>query len=107
VAQINYRLFDAPVVVHLCMDRRLTHWSIFDIGLVAQSIMIAAQEFNVGSATAVTLIAHPDLIHAELEIPNDLLIIIGIALGHDSKHPLNTYRSPRRFIDEAIRFRGL
>ncbi|HYA85785.1 MAG TPA: nitroreductase [Nitrospirota bacterium] len=108
VAHINYRFFDAPVVVYLCMDRRLTPWSIFDLGLVAQSIMLAAQEFNVASAPAVTLVAHPELIRAELDIPDDLLIIIGVALGYaDSKHPLNTFRSPRRPIDEAIKFRGL
>jgi nitroreductase len=108
VAQINYRFFDAPVVVYLCMDRRLTPWSIFDIGLLVQSIMLAAQQFNVGSAPAVTLVAHPDLIRKELEIPDDLLIIIGVALGYaDAKHTLNSFRSPRRSIDEVIRFRGL
>jgi nitroreductase len=89
------------------MDRRLTPWSIFDIGLQAHSIMLAAQQFNVGSAPAVTLVAHPDFIRAELGIPDELLIIIGVAQGYaDSKHQLNTFRSPRRSVDEAIRFRG-
>ena len=30
--QMNYRLFNAPVVVYLCMDRCLTPWSLFDLG---------------------------------------------------------------------------
>ena len=108
VAQINYRFFDAPIVVYLCMDRRLTPWSIFDIGLLVQSIMLAAQQFDVGSAPAVTLVAHPDLIRKELKIPDELLIIIGVALGYaDSKHILNSFRSPRRSINEVIRFHGL
>lgn len=108
IAQINYRFFDAPVVVYLCMDRRLTPWSIFDIGSLSQSIMLAAQQFNVGSAPAVTLVAHPELIRAELNIPDELSVLFGVALGYaDSKHPLNTFRSPRRQIDEAVRFRGV
>lgn len=108
VAQINYRFFDAPIVVYLCMDRSLTPWSIFDMGSLAQSIMLAAQEFNIGSAPAVTLVAHPDLLRAELAIPEELSIIFGIALGHvDVTHPLNTFRSPRRHVDEAVRFRGV
>jgi len=107
VARINYRFFDAPVVVYLCMDRRLTPWSIFDLGLLAQSIMLAAQDFNVDSAPAVTLVAHPDLVRAELQIPDELLIIIGVALGYaDLKHPLNSFRSSRRPIDDAVKFRG-
>jgi nitroreductase len=105
--RFNYRFFKAPVVVYLCMDRTLTPWSVFDLGLLAQSIMLAAQHFGVGSASAVTLAAHPDLIRAELQIPDDLSIIIGIALGYaDDGHPQNRYRSARRALQEAVTFRG-
>lgn len=106
--KLNYQFFKAPVVVYLCMNRNLTPWSIFDLGLLAQSIMLAAQEHDVGSAPAVTLVAHPELIRAELKIPDDLSIIIGIALGYaDGAHPQNKYRSPRRTIQEAATFRGV
>lgn len=60
----NFEFFDAPVVVYLCMDRTLTPWSIFDMGLFAQSLMLAAQEFGVDSVPAVNLVAYPDLIRA-------------------------------------------
>jgi nitroreductase len=108
ISQLNYKFFGAPIVVYLCMDRTLTPWSIFDLGLLAQSIMLAAQQFGVGSAPAVTLVAHPELIRAELNIPEDLLIIIGVALGYaDQDHPQNKYRSPRRAIGEVVRFKGI
>lgn len=108
IAEMNYHFFYAPVVAFLCMDRTLTPWSVFDLGLLAQSIMLAAQHFGVDSATAVTLAAHPDLIRQELKIPDDLSIIIGIALGHaDNDHPQNRYRSPRRSVQEAVRFLGI
>jgi len=107
ISQMNYQFFKAPVVAYLCMDRTLTPWSIFDLGLLAQSIMLAAQHYGVGSAPAVTLVAHPDLIRAELKIPDDLSVIIGIALGYvDAKHPQNIYRSPRRSVRDAVRFTG-
>jgi len=108
ISQLNYKFFGAPIVVYLCMDRTLTPWSIFDLGLLAQSIMLAAQQFGVGSAPAVTLVSHPELIRAELNIPEDLLIIIGVALGYaDRDHPQNKYRSPRRAIGEVVRFKGI
>jgi nitroreductase len=108
LAEVNYHFFHAPVVAYLCMDQTLTPWSVFDLGLLAQSIMLAAQHFGVDSATAVTLVAHPDLIRKELKIPDDLSIIIGIALGYaDPDHPQNQYRSTRRTVHEAVTFLGI
>jgi nitroreductase len=108
LAEMNYHFFYAPVVAYLCMDKTLTPWSVFDLGLLAQSIMLSAQHFEVDSATAVTLVAHPDLIRKELAIPDDLSIVIGIALGYaDSDHPQNKFRSPRRTVQEAVTFHGI
>ena len=104
----NYRFFDAPVVVYLCMDRVLTPWSVFDIGQLSQSIMLAAQEYGVDSIPAVMLVAFPDLIRAELDIPPDLLVLFGIALGYrDEQQPLNRQRRPRRPLNEVVRIKGL
>ena len=106
--QINYRFFNAPVVVYLCMDRCLTPWSLFDLGAMSHGIMLAAQEQGIGSAVAVTLAAHPDLIRTELGIPDNLAIVIGIALGYpDLDSPQNKFRSARRSLGEAVRLKGL
>ena len=106
--ELNYHFFDAPVVAYICMDRTLTPWSIFDLGLYSQSLMLAALHFGLGSAPAVTLVAHPDLIRAELNIPDDLMIVIGIALGYeDVGNPQNKFRSPRRSVQDAVAFKGI
>ena len=63
------------------------------------SLMLAARHFGLDSAPAVTLAAHPDLVRKELKIPDDLSIIIGIALGYaDAGHPQNQYRTTRRSV---------
>src|SRR5512147_301042 len=106
--QMNYKFFDAPVVVYLCMDRCLAPWSLFDLGAMSQSIMLSAQERGLGSAVAVTLAAHPDLIRRELGIPEGLAIVIGIALGRpDPESPQNKFKSSRRKAAEVVRFAGL
>jgi nitroreductase len=105
--QMNYRLFNAPVVIYLCMDRCLTPWSLFDLGALSHGIMLAAEERGIGSAVAVTLAAHPDLIRKELGIPDNLAIVIGIALGYpDPDHPQNKFRSTRRSMGDAVQFKG-
>ncbi len=108
LSEMNYHFFHAPVVAYICMDRTLTPWSIFDLGLFSQSLMLAARHLGVDSAPAVTLVAHPDLIRKELDIPHDLSVIIGIALGYaDTEHPQNKFRSPRRSIQESVTFKGI
>ena len=108
VTRRNYEFFGAPVVIYLCLERSLTPWSIFDVGMLAMSVMLAAQEYGVDSIPAVNLVAYPDLIRTELEIPENLMILLGLALGYaDQEHPANKPRSVRRTIQEVVRFKGL
>jgi nitroreductase len=102
------KFFGAPVLVVLCMERALSEASVFDIGLLSQTIMLAAQNFGLGSVIARSFVNHPDILRQELAIPDSLLIVIAIALGYqDDKSIINTYRSSRRPIQEAVTFKGL
>jgi len=104
----NYKFFGAPILVILCMDRTLGEWQIFDLGLLSQSIMLAAQEFGVDSISASSITRYPDILRKELAIPDNLIITIGIALGHvNTQSIVNTYRSSRRPINEVVTFRGI
>ena len=97
----------APVLIVLCMDRTLMPSSAYDIGLLTQNIMLAAQNFGVGSIVAMGLVAYPDILHKELEIPDSLQIVIGVALGYEDEHSIiNSYRSSRRPIQEVVTLKG-
>ena len=99
------RLFGAPVMVVLCMDKALS--SNFDLGLLSQTICLAAQDFGVDSLIASGFIAHQDVLRKELEIPDSLNIVIGLGLGYANANSIiNTYRSPRRPIEEVVRYKG-
>ena len=98
------RLFGAPVVVIVCMDKRLNDR--LGIGLFVQTVCLAAQGHGVESVIAGSLMVHPDVLRRELEIPDDLDLITGIALGYPTDSVINTYRSPRRPISEVVRYRG-
>jgi len=53
------------------------------------------------------LVAYPDILRAELGIPEELSILLGIALGYgDAGHMQNRYRSPRRPLQEVARLEG-
>lgn len=62
--------------------------SIHDLGMFSQTLMLSAQNQGLDSAIAYALVKYPDVLHENLNIPNDELI--GIALGYgDDTHPLN------------------
>ena len=104
----NRRFFDAPCAVYLCMDRTLGEWSIFDLGALCHGITLAAFERGVESAIAINLVVYPDLLREQLAIPENLLVVIGIALGYaDPADPEDGFRSARRPLGDAVRFVGV
>jgi nitroreductase len=104
----NFEFFGAPAAVFLCLHKDLNPWSYFDLGLYAQSLMLAAMEYAVGSVIAVNFAAYPEVIREELGVPDDYAIMIGIALGYqDPDSTENLCRSIRRPVEQAVAFDGL
>ena len=98
------RLFNAPVMVIICMDKELA--SNLDIGLFVQSVCLAAQGCGVDSFIASAFHSQPDIVRKEMGIPEDLNIVTGIGLGYPNPEAIiNTYRSPRRPIEEVVRYK--
>jgi len=89
----------------ICMDRGLS--SFHDIGLLVQTICVAAQGYGLDSIIATAFVNQPDILRKELEIPENLHIVTGVGLGH--AHPKNTIiscRSPRRPVEEVVMYKG-
>lgn len=104
-AEWGSRLYGAPVLVVICQDKALS--STLDIGLLIQTICLAAQRYGVDSLIAAGLVSQPHILRRELDIPDNLHIVMGVGLGHaNPKSIINTYRSPRRPIEEVVRYRS-
>ena len=102
---LNQAMFGAPTVVYICMDKVLSEWSLYDIGAYSQSVMLAATEYGLGTIPAITLTHFPDILHKELEIPENLKVTIGIALGYtDTEHGINNFVSARSETDKVVHF---
>jgi nitroreductase len=104
----NRRFFDAPCCVLLCMDKTLGAWSMFDLGALSQSICLAAQGHGVDSAIAINFVLYPDVLRAELQIPEELAIVVGVALGYvDHAGAEDAFRAERAPLGDVVRFAGL
>jgi nitroreductase len=97
---LSENFYNAPAIVFLCMDKTLTSWSVFDLGMLAQSILLAARDCGVDSIPAARFVAYPDLIRGELGIPDEMSVVAGIAIGYAVQpRKLN---SPRRPVSEVV-----
>lgn len=102
------RLFGAPVLIVVTMHKTLDRWAAYDLGCLSQNICLAAQACGLGTLIGQAFVSNPDVLRAELGIPDDHVIAIGIGLGYfDIKSKYNAYISPRRPIAETVTLKGL
>lgn len=100
---LNFQFYGAPCVIFLFMDSTLSSWSIFDMGLFAQNVILAAHSLGLGSCLQASLANYSDTVREFLGIPKTKLLILGISIGYpalDAK--INTYRSEKVDIDEFV-----
>lgn len=109
-----YRNYGAPCVIYICTGRSLyfqnsgtNSWAIFDCGLIAENIMLLATHYGLGTVAQAQAVAFPDVLRKVLEIPDSLVIVLGIAIGYpDWEAPANRRRSARAPASEVVKWCG-
>jgi nitroreductase len=102
---MNFEFYGAPCAVFLFIDGSLGDWSIFDTGLFAQNLILAAHALGVGSCLQASVTHYAPEIKKFIGIAENQKLVICIALGYpDEKAKLNTYRSLKQNPDEFTRF---
>jgi len=103
----NYRAFDAPVALFFFMDKGLATGSFMDFGMFLQSLMLAAVEDGLATCPQAALGEYPEIVKAELNYPQESILICGMALGYeDERAVVNSYRTPREDVHTFTRFFG-
>jgi len=106
--------FGSPAVIYLCIDRSfydqaegLNVWPVFDCGVVAQTIMLLASAYGLGTIAQIQAVNHPDVLRKVLGIPDSKLVVLGIAIGYpDWDNPLNQFRTERESLDSVATWHG-
>jgi len=104
---MNYEFYGAPCVLFLFIDSSLGPWSIFDMGLFAQNLILAAHSFGVESCLQASVTNYAEAIRKFLGVPETKKLVIGISIGYpDTEAKLNTYRSVKLKPEEFVRRYG-
>lgn len=103
----NFQFFGAPCVLIIGLEKSLTPWSIFDLGLFVHGLLLAAQAEGLGACPQAVPLSYPDVIRKELGIKEAVRLIIAVSLGYpDHKAQANRYQSKRKELNEFTRFFG-
>ncbi len=100
------RFYDAPAILIIAIDKTLKDdWPLLDIGLVSQNILLAAQEYGLGTCIMRAIVDYPFLIRKIVGIPESKRIVLGIAIGYpDASHPINGLRTERENVRRIVKF---
>ena len=97
------RKYGAPAYIIIVADKSASGWFIFDIGLVTQTIALAAQEYGLDTCIIGGAAAFPEEKRRIANIPESKRIVIGIAIGYpDWNNPVNDLRTDREPIENLI-----
>ena len=101
----NFRFFGAPHVAFLSMPDWCGVREAADVGMFAQSLMLALTAHGLASCPQSSLSHYAAVVKRELNIPDDMRVLFGLSFGYeDPDHPSNVVRTSRLPIEEAVAF---
>ena len=101
----NFRFYGAPHAVFLFQESSLSLWSLFDLGLFAQSLMLAAHARGLGMVPQAFTTDYAQDVKKYLEIPASKRLVLGLSIGYpDMDSPANSFRTERSPVAEIATF---
>ena len=102
----NFELFDAPHVAFIGMHKSFGTTVAVDVGMYAQTLMLAMAAYGIGSCAQGSMRNYPDIVREEFGISDDIRILFGISFGYeDPDIPANATRTTRVDISQNVIFK--
>ena len=101
----NWEFFRAPVGAVVCMHRDLGLVDSLGVGMFLQTLLLALTERGLGTCVQVSIAAYPEILRAHLDIPDDLTVLCGLAIGYpDPAFGGNSLAVPRNRVETNVVF---
>lgn len=103
----NFKFYGAPHGIFLFQDDSLPLWSLFDIGLFTQSLMLSAHALGLGTVPQAFLTDYSPVVKKFFDIQETKRLVLGLSIGYpDLASPLNSFRTERTDTTEILRWIG-
>ncbi len=101
----NFNFYGAPHAIYLYQDKDLPLWSLFDIGLFAQNLMLAAHAKGLGTVPQAFTTDYAKQTKEFLGIPESKRLVLGLSIGYPNMEaPHNQLRTDRVSVKEILTF---
>jgi nitroreductase len=101
----NHAFFDAPHVVFVFMPEPFDTREATDIGMYAQTLMLALAARGIASCAQGALGLFPDIVREQLGVAANYRLLFGVSFGYeDPQAKANAARVGRAEIDHAVHF---
>ncbi len=97
----NFEFFGAPTAIFFFAHKGLGVYSVLDVGILLQSIMLAAEARGVSSCAQGALALWRKPLDQYFDIPKEYKLLCGLSLGYASEHQVNSY-SPGRISHQDL-----
>ncbi len=103
----NFQFFGAPVGLFFVIDRTMLPAQWADLGGLIQTVMVLARAYGLDTCPQQAWITWQKTLHAFLDLPADVMLFCGMALGYaDASAAINSWRSTREPLDGFATFDG-
>ncbi len=101
----NYEFFDAPHAAFFSMHGLFGAQSAADVGMYAQTLMLAMTDHGIASCAQGTLRNYPDFVRETFGLDPELKVLFGLSFGYeDTSVPANAARTDRAPLNETVEF---
>lgn len=101
-----FALFDAPAALLVAVDETLAlEYAMLDVGIFLQTFCLLAHDRGLGTCIMAALVSYPDIARELFELPRELRLVMGAALGWpDEEAPVNRFERQRGDAEEFVRW---
>jgi nitroreductase len=107
VNQGTLDFYGAPVGLVFYIDSAHPPIRLLDVGVLAGYLFVAAQQMGLATCPLGLLTGYASDIFDQLNIPEDKVMALGVAVGHpDPEAPINRLKTTRAPLDQWVRWYG-
>jgi nitroreductase len=101
----NWEFFRAPLGGIVCMHRDFGLVDSMGVGMFLQTLLLALTARGLGTCVQVSIAGYPEIVREQLDIPEELIILCGLAVGYpDMNFVGNKLRVGRDAVDKHVTF---
>lgn len=101
----NHEMFNAPHAVFIFMQQPFDAREATDVGMYAQTLMLAMNSRGIQSCAQGALGLYPAIVREHLQLSDDNRLMFGISFGYeDRENPANAARVGRASLNDVLVF---